>query len=154
MGFNLTGPRFLVLSAGFTCCIFNFSQPRLCGCHASYWRQDSQMERTGNELTFRVVCNIAHKCNRIQKLINHKQHMLNYVIVLRILPFPPNWVVNLGAPHLQVPASAFFWGTFIGIAKSIKRTVWLNVRLTRKNEFNCRGGSSLFYSRASRSRFR
>jgi uncharacterized membrane protein YdjX (TVP38/TMEM64 family) len=41
--------------------------------------------------------------------------MFNYMIVLRIIPFPPNWVANLGAPHLDVPVGAFFWGTFIGM---------------------------------------
>ena len=49
-----------------------------------------------------------------EQLVNHKQHMLNYMVVLRIAPLPPNWTINLGAPHLQVPIGAFFWGTFIG----------------------------------------
>jgi len=40
--------------------------------------------------------------------------MFNYMVVLRICPLPPNWVANLGAPHLDVPAGAFFWGTFFG----------------------------------------
>ncbi|EIE85713.1 hypothetical protein G6F46_004372 [Rhizopus delemar] len=51
-----------------------------------------------------------------QQLIHHKQHMLNYMIVLRISPLPPNWLVNLGSPHLSVPFGAFFWGTFFGVA--------------------------------------
>ncbi|ORZ11854.1 hypothetical protein BCR42DRAFT_462049 [Absidia repens] len=51
-----------------------------------------------------------------EQLIRHKKHMMNYLIVLRIAPFPPNWTVNLGAPHLGVPLSTFFWGTFIGVA--------------------------------------
>lgn len=37
------------------------------------------------------------------------------MIVLRISPFPPNWVVNLGSPHLNVSIGAFFWGTFFGV---------------------------------------
>ncbi|KAI7864579.1 snare associated Golgi protein-domain-containing protein [Spinellus fusiger] len=51
-----------------------------------------------------------------EQLVQHKQHMLNYMIVLRVAPLPPNWMVNLGAPHLHVPLNAFFWGTFIGVA--------------------------------------
>ncbi|KAI8331507.1 snare associated Golgi protein-domain-containing protein [Chlamydoabsidia padenii] len=51
-----------------------------------------------------------------EQLIRHKKHLFNYLIVLRIAPFPPNWTVNLGAPHLGVPLSTFFWGTFIGVA--------------------------------------
>ncbi|KAI8340681.1 snare associated Golgi protein-domain-containing protein [Chlamydoabsidia padenii] len=50
-----------------------------------------------------------------EQLVRHKQNMLNYMIVLRIAPFPPNWTVNLGAPHLGVPLSTFFWGTLIGV---------------------------------------
>ncbi|KAI8078693.1 snare associated Golgi protein-domain-containing protein [Halteromyces radiatus] len=50
-----------------------------------------------------------------EQLVRHKKHMLNYLIVLRIAPFPPNWTINLGAPHLGVPLSSFFWGTFIGV---------------------------------------
>ncbi|CAM0135065.1 unnamed protein product [Umbelopsis sp. WA50703] len=51
-----------------------------------------------------------------EQLVQHRKHMFNYMIVLRIIPFPPNWVANLGAPHLDVPVGAFFWGTFIGVA--------------------------------------
>lgn len=42
--------------------------------------------------------------------------MFNYMIVLRITPFPPNWTVNLGSPHLGVSMGVFFWGTFLGVA--------------------------------------
>jgi uncharacterized membrane protein YdjX (TVP38/TMEM64 family) len=38
------------------------------------------------------------------------------MIVLRVAPFPPNWTVNLGSPHLGVPLGVFFWGTFLGVA--------------------------------------
>jgi uncharacterized membrane protein YdjX (TVP38/TMEM64 family) len=46
--------------------------------------------------------------------------MFNYMIVLRIAPLPPNWVANLGAPHLDVPVNAFFWGTFFGMNRSLR----------------------------------
>ncbi|KAL9547155.1 hypothetical protein PS6_007295 [Mucor atramentarius] len=51
-----------------------------------------------------------------EQLVQHKQHMFNYMIVLRISPLPPNWTVNLGSPHLGVPINPFFWGTFVGVA--------------------------------------
>lgn len=51
-----------------------------------------------------------------EQLVQHKQHMFNYMIVLRISPLPPNWTVNLGSPHLGVPIGPFFWGTFVGVA--------------------------------------
>ncbi|CAO3631400.1 unnamed protein product [Cunninghamella echinulata] len=50
-----------------------------------------------------------------EQLVNHKKHMFNYMIILRIAPFPPNWTINLGSPHLGVPLSSFFWGTFLGV---------------------------------------
>ncbi|RCH90342.1 hypothetical protein CU098_001520, partial [Rhizopus stolonifer] len=54
--------------------------------------------------------------NWSEQLKCHKQHMLNYMVVLRISPLPPNWLVNLGSPHLCVPFGAFFLGTLIGVA--------------------------------------
>ncbi|KAI8985391.1 hypothetical protein BDB01DRAFT_721354 [Pilobolus umbonatus] len=51
-----------------------------------------------------------------EQLVQHREHMLNYMIVLRISPLPPNWTVNLGSPHLGVPMGAYFWGTFLGVA--------------------------------------
>ncbi|KAI9281651.1 snare associated Golgi protein-domain-containing protein [Sporodiniella umbellata] len=51
-----------------------------------------------------------------EQLKYHREHMLNYMVVLRISPLPPNWLVNLGSPHLCVPLSAFFLGTLIGVA--------------------------------------
>ncbi|KAI8381417.1 snare associated Golgi protein-domain-containing protein [Radiomyces spectabilis] len=50
------------------------------------------------------------------QLADHRKHMFNYVLVLKLAPLPPNWLINLGAPHLNVPVWAFFWGTFLGVA--------------------------------------
>ncbi|KAI8146045.1 snare associated Golgi protein-domain-containing protein [Fennellomyces sp. T-0311] len=66
----------------------------------------------GSVAVVRLIGDRIAKWN--EQLVNHKQHMLNYMIVLRIAPLPPNWTINLGAPHLEVPLGAFFWGTFIG----------------------------------------
>ncbi|KAI9490820.1 snare associated Golgi protein-domain-containing protein [Zychaea mexicana] len=68
----------------------------------------------GSVAVVRLIGDRIAKWN--EQLVNHKQHMLNYMIVLRIAPLPPNWTINLGAPHLEVPLGAFFWGTFIGVA--------------------------------------
>lgn len=32
------------------------------------------------------------------------------------MPFPPNWFANIAAPHVGVPLSIFFIGTFFGVA--------------------------------------
>eukprot|EP00042_Codosiga_hollandica_P045049 m.452163 g.452163 ORF g.452163 m.452163 type:complete len:237 (+) comp56925_c0_seq12:185-895(+) len=50
------------------------------------------------------------------QLANHKDHLVYYVVFLRITPFLPNWFINLAAPVVGVPAVPFFVGTFLGVA--------------------------------------
>lgn len=45
----------------------------------------------------------------------HRQHLLNYIIFLRITPFLPNWFINITSPILDVPVQPFFIGTFLGV---------------------------------------
>lgn len=62
-----------------------------------------------------VIRNFGERiANWNEQLLHHRKHMFNYMVVLRISPLPPNWVVNLGAAQLDVPVGAFFWGTFFG----------------------------------------
>lgn len=51
-----------------------------------------------------------------QQVKNHSDHLLFYIIFLRITPFLPNWFINITSPVLEVPLSTFFMGTFIGVA--------------------------------------
>ncbi|KAG0414362.1 hypothetical protein HPB47_008491 [Ixodes persulcatus] len=46
----------------------------------------------------------------------HRAHLLNYMIFLRITPFLPNWFINIAAPVIDVPIAPFFLGTFVGVA--------------------------------------
>ncbi|XP_078453103.1 transmembrane protein 41B isoform X2 [Lampetra planeri] len=46
----------------------------------------------------------------------HREHLLNYIIFLRITPFLPNWFINITSPVINVPLGVFFVGTFIGVA--------------------------------------
>ncbi|KAK3611627.1 hypothetical protein CHS0354_018323 [Potamilus streckersoni] len=46
----------------------------------------------------------------------HKEHLLNYLIFLRITPFLPNWFINIASPVIDVPLLPFFIGTFVGVA--------------------------------------
>uniref|UniRef100_A0A8C4QN80 Transmembrane protein 41B n=1 Tax=Eptatretus burgeri TaxID=7764 RepID=A0A8C4QN80_EPTBU len=46
----------------------------------------------------------------------HKEHLLNYIIFLRVTPFLPNWFINITSPIINVPLGVFFTGTFIGVA--------------------------------------
>ncbi|PIK46795.1 putative transmembrane protein [Apostichopus japonicus] len=49
-------------------------------------------------------------------IARHREHLLNYIIFLRITPFLPNWFINITSPVLQVPLWPFFLGTFLGVA--------------------------------------
>jgi len=50
------------------------------------------------------------------QVVKHKEHMLNYIIFLRITPILPNWFINLTSPVIQVPFWPFCFGTFLGVA--------------------------------------
>ncbi|XP_069079736.1 transmembrane protein 41B [Pleurodeles waltl] len=51
-----------------------------------------------------------------QQVDRHRDHLINYVIFLRITPFLPNWFINITSPVINVPLKVFFWGTFLGVA--------------------------------------
>ncbi|CAH1786695.1 unnamed protein product [Owenia fusiformis] len=46
----------------------------------------------------------------------NREHLLNYIIFLRITPFLPNWFINITSPVIDVPLFPFALGTFIGVA--------------------------------------
>jgi len=48
-------------------------------------------------------------------LASQRENLLSYLIVLRIAPFPPHWVVNVIAPHLGIGIIPFWVSTFLGI---------------------------------------
>ncbi|XP_072172083.1 transmembrane protein 41B-like [Diadema setosum] len=58
--------------------------------------------------------------DRVEKwaatVARQREHLLNYIIFLRITPFLPNWFINITSPILDVPLMPFFVGTFIGVA--------------------------------------
>ncbi|GFN98628.1 transmembrane protein 41b [Plakobranchus ocellatus] len=47
---------------------------------------------------------------------NHREHLFNYILFLRITPFLPNWFINITSPVIDVPVSTFFFGTLFGVA--------------------------------------
>ncbi|CAI9725247.1 Hypothetical predicted protein [Octopus vulgaris] len=49
------------------------------------------------------------------QVASYREHLLNYIIFLRITPFLPNWFINIAAPVINVPLKLFFLGTFIGV---------------------------------------
>lgn len=53
----------------------------------------------------------SHICIQVEK---HRDHLINYIIFLRITPFLPNWFINITSPVINVPLEVFFIGTFLG----------------------------------------
>ncbi|XP_004067051.4 transmembrane protein 41B [Oryzias latipes] len=51
-----------------------------------------------------------------QQVDKHRDHLINYIIFLRITPFLPNWFINITSPVINVPLGIFFIGTFLGVA--------------------------------------
>ncbi|KAI0833723.1 oxalate transporter [Trametes gibbosa] len=49
------------------------------------------------------------------KLRAHKDDIISFLIVLRIAPFPPHWVVNVICPHVGIGIVPFWISTFLGI---------------------------------------
>ncbi|GAA5863299.1 hypothetical protein JCM8547_002891 [Rhodosporidiobolus lusitaniae] len=50
------------------------------------------------------------------RVAEHRSNLVSYLIVLRIAPLPPHWVVNVVAPHLGISIWTFWISTFFGIA--------------------------------------
>ncbi|PWN49895.1 hypothetical protein IE53DRAFT_122629 [Violaceomyces palustris] len=50
-----------------------------------------------------------------EKLDQHSDNMLSYLIVIRMMPLPPHNVVNILAPHLGIDIPLFWISTFFGI---------------------------------------
>ncbi|BGP34328.1 hypothetical protein JCM10296v2_006143 [Rhodotorula toruloides] len=51
-----------------------------------------------------------------ERVRGHEKNLLSYLIVLRIAPLPPHWMLNLAAPHVGVSVWKFWWSTFLGVA--------------------------------------
>lgn len=49
------------------------------------------------------------------KIRTQKDNIISFLIVLRIAPFPPHWVVNVLCPHLGIGIIPFWTSTFLGI---------------------------------------
>ncbi|KAI1797460.1 hypothetical protein LXA43DRAFT_969413 [Ganoderma leucocontextum] len=49
------------------------------------------------------------------KLRAHKDDIISFLIVLRIAPLPPHWVVNIVCPHVGIGIIPFWISTFLGI---------------------------------------
>uniref|UniRef100_A0A8C3C558 Transmembrane protein 41B n=1 Tax=Cairina moschata TaxID=8855 RepID=A0A8C3C558_CAIMO len=60
-----------------------------------------------------------------EQVERHREHLINYIIFLRITPFLPNWFINITSPVINVPLKVFFIGTFLVVIT----TYWAAERL-------------------------
>ncbi|KAG7089718.1 hypothetical protein E1B28_011373 [Marasmius oreades] len=49
------------------------------------------------------------------KIQDNKENMMSFLIVLRIAPLPPHWMVNIIAPHVGIGIIPFWISTALGI---------------------------------------
>uniref|UniRef100_A0A3Q2VTP9 Transmembrane protein 41B n=1 Tax=Haplochromis burtoni TaxID=8153 RepID=A0A3Q2VTP9_HAPBU len=68
----------------------------------------------GRPVVYRYLTERAQKWS--QQVDKHRNHLINYIIFLRITPFLPNWFINITSPVINVPLGVFFIGTFLGVA--------------------------------------
>ena len=50
-----------------------------------------------------------------EKIRGQKDNLISFLIVLRISPLPPHWVVNVVCPHVGIGIVPFWISTFLGI---------------------------------------
>ncbi|CAE6508290.1 unnamed protein product [Rhizoctonia solani] len=50
-----------------------------------------------------------------EKIDSQRDNLMSYLIVIRIAPFPPHWVVNVLCPHVGIGIPRFWISTFLGI---------------------------------------
>ncbi|XP_029284481.1 transmembrane protein 41B [Cottoperca gobio] len=68
----------------------------------------------GRPIVYKYLTERARKWS--QQVEKHRDHLINYIIFLRITPFLPNWFINITSPVINVPLGVFFIGTFLGVA--------------------------------------
>ncbi|XP_067444689.1 transmembrane protein 41B [Thunnus thynnus] len=68
----------------------------------------------GRPMVYKYLTERALKWS--QQVDKHRDHLINYIIFLRITPFLPNWFINITSPVINVPLGVFFIGTFLGVA--------------------------------------
>ncbi|XP_026866409.2 transmembrane protein 41B isoform X2 [Electrophorus electricus] len=68
----------------------------------------------GRPVVYKYLTERAQKWS--QQVDKHREHLINYIIFLRITPFLPNWFINITSPVINVPLGVFFLGTFLGVA--------------------------------------
>ncbi|KAJ4479973.1 hypothetical protein J3R30DRAFT_3656916 [Lentinula aciculospora] len=60
----------------------------------------------------RIKTHLESMAERVQR---NKENLISFLIVLRIAPLPPHWVVNVVAPHVGISIPTFWISTALGI---------------------------------------
>jgi len=47
-------------------------------------------------------------------LSDQQGHVIFYITFLRVIPFLPDWFINITSPHVGVTYKTAFWSTFVG----------------------------------------
>ncbi|KAL8579167.1 hypothetical protein ACOMHN_010751 [Nucella lapillus] len=111
--FAIPGSIFLSIISGFLY-PFHLALPLVCLCSG-----------VGASLCYLLSFMISHRLvmtyipDRVakwqQQVDHHRDHLLNYILFLRITPFLPNWFINIVSPVINVPLWPFFFGTVLGV---------------------------------------
>ncbi|XP_059144488.1 transmembrane protein 41B-like [Physella acuta] len=112
--FAIPGSIFLSIISGFLY-PFYLALPLVCLCSAigaSFCYLLSYM--VGRRIVHRYFPQRAADWRK--HVDNHREHLFNYMLFLRITPFLPNWFINITSPVIDVPLTAFFIGTTLGVA--------------------------------------
>ncbi|KAF8604661.1 hypothetical protein BDV93DRAFT_507576 [Ceratobasidium sp. AG-I] len=59
------------------------------------------------------------------KIDAQRDNLMSYLIVIRIAPFPPHWVVNVLCPHVGIGIPRFWISTFLGIMGAGAFDTWV-----------------------------
>ncbi|OAF71418.1 Transmembrane protein 41A [Intoshia linei] len=58
----------------------------------------------------------SHKLINIRKKIQeHRHSLLFFLLFTRLFPMSPNWLMNISAPHVNIPLSQFFTSVLLGL---------------------------------------
>lgn len=74
-----------------------------------------------------------------ERIRQQQGNMFSYLIILRIAPLPPHWMVNIAAPHLSISVPLFWLSTFFGVMAVSFIHVQIGTTLDQMssaNEFN------------------
>src|ERR1700722_20146517 len=50
-----------------------------------------------------------------ERIQSQKDNIISFLVVLRIAPLPPHWIINILCPHLGIGLVPFWLSTFLGV---------------------------------------